>query len=89
MIKPSHELYGEILLKANRFKEASQAFAASLLRQPNRIRSLLGAARAATKLGDAKKAKENYSAFLSIQIQPDANSNEIREAQDYLKRTNH
>jgi tetratricopeptide (TPR) repeat protein len=88
LIKPSHELLGEILLRANRFKEATQAYATSLSRHPNRIRSLLGAARTAQKLGDRKQAVEAYSTFLKIQAQADAGSIAVREAQDYLKQTN-
>jgi tetratricopeptide (TPR) repeat protein len=88
LIKPSHELFGEILLRAGRFKEASQAFANSLARHPNRIRSLLGAARTAQKLGDRKQAVEAYSMFLKIQSQADAGSIAVREAQDFLKQTN-
>ena len=86
LIKPSHELYGEILLRANRPKEAAQAFAVALSRQPNRVRSLLGAARAADKSGDAKQATEAYSKLAKIWSQADAGSAEVREAQDYLKR---
>ena len=55
LIKPSHELFGEILLSANRPKEAAEQFGIALLRQPNRARSLLGAARAAAKSGDTKR----------------------------------
>jgi len=75
LIKPSHELFGEILLRANRPKEAAQQFATALLRQPNRARSLLGAARAA----------EIYSTLLRQWQQADAQLAELREAQDYLK----
>src|SRR5438445_9164862 len=64
LIKPSHELYGEILLRAGRPKEAAEQFSISLLRQPNRARSLLGAARAAATAGDFKTARETYSIFL-------------------------
>lgn len=85
LIKPSHELFGEILLRANRPKEASQQFATALLRQPNRARSLLGAARAATQSGDAKTAAEIYSTLLRQWPQADAQLPELREAQDYLK----
>ena len=86
LIKPSHELYGEILLRANRPKEAAQAFAVALSRQPNRARSLVGVARTADKLGDAKQATEAYSKLAKIWSQADAGSAEVREAQDYLKR---
>jgi tetratricopeptide (TPR) repeat protein len=85
LIKPSHELFGEILLRANRPKEAAQQFALALARQPNRARSLLGAARAAAQGGDTKEAAVAYSKLLKIWSQADAGSNELREAQDYLK----
>lgn len=85
LIKPSHELFGEILLGANRPKEASAQFAIALLRQPNRARSLLGVARAAAKAGDTKAAVEAYSKLLRKWNLADANLPELREAQDYLK----
>ena len=44
--KPANELYGELLLKAGRQKEALEQFRASLLRTPNRALSVSGAARA-------------------------------------------
>ena len=43
--KPAHELYGELLLKAGRKKEAAEQFQMSLLRTPNRAASLAGAQR--------------------------------------------
>jgi tetratricopeptide (TPR) repeat protein len=46
LIKPSHELFGEILLRAGKPTDAAEQFKISLLRQPNRARSLLGLARA-------------------------------------------
>ena len=85
LIKPSHELFGEILLSADRPKEAGQQFEKSLLRQPNRARSLLGSARAAAKSGDTKAALEAYSKLVRQWSQADANLPERREAQDYLK----
>jgi tetratricopeptide (TPR) repeat protein len=47
LIKPSHELLGEILLQAGRHEEAVRAFATSLFRHPGRAQSVEGAARAA------------------------------------------
>ena len=58
MIKPAHELLGEILLRAARPKEAVEPFATSLRRHPNRARSLLGAARAG-----ALSARERAAVF--------------------------
>ena len=53
LIKPSHELFGEILLRAGKFAEAAEQFKISLLRQPNRARSLAGLARATDKHGSS------------------------------------
>ncbi|HJZ70065.1 MAG TPA: tetratricopeptide repeat protein [Blastocatellia bacterium] len=85
LIKPSHELFGEILLSANRPKEAAKQFETSLMRQPNRARSLIGLARAAARGGDTKAALEAYSRLVRQWNQADANLPELREAQDYLK----
>ena len=85
LVKPSHELFGEILLRAGRPAEAARQFATSLLRQPNRARSLLGAARAASRMGDANGATEAYSAFLRQWAQGDAQLPELREAREYVK----
>jgi tetratricopeptide (TPR) repeat protein len=85
LIKPSHELFGEILLSAGRPKEAGEQFGIALLRQPNRARSLLGIARAAAKSGDTRAAMEAYSKLLRQWNQSDPNLPELREAQDYLK----
>lgn len=52
VLKPSHELYGELLLEAGRPKEAIEQFRISLERMPNRAASLAGmnAAKAASGL---------------------------------------
>jgi tetratricopeptide (TPR) repeat protein len=49
LIKPSHELLGEILLRAGRHVEAAQAFAMALFRHPGRALSVQGAAKAAKR----------------------------------------
>jgi tetratricopeptide (TPR) repeat protein len=85
LLKPSHELFGEILLKAGRPKEASEQFAAALARQPNRARSLLGSARAAAKAGDTKMASDFYSRLARQWQQADSNLPELKEAQDFLR----
>ena len=85
LIKPSHELFGEILLRANRPKEAAQQFATALSRQPNRTRSLLGAARAAAQAGDKKEAADAYAKLSRILAPADADLPERREALNYLK----
>ena len=85
LIKPSHELYGEILLRAGRPREAAEQFRIALIRQPNRARSLLGAARAAAKSGDKAGAKSVYAKLLEQWRQADQGLPELREAQEYLQ----
>jgi tetratricopeptide (TPR) repeat protein len=84
LIKPSHELFGEILLRAGKAQEASDQFKIALLRQPNRARSLLGLARASAKAGDRQTAVSRYSAFLRIWENADSKLSEFEEARDYL-----
>jgi hypothetical protein len=49
LIKPSHELLGEILLRAGRHEAAAEAFATSLFRHPGRAESLEGVRQAAQR----------------------------------------
>ena len=84
IIKPVHELYGEILLEAGRPEEALRQFAASLLLYPNRARSLLGAARSAALSGGKKDAADWYAKLLAVWTQADQGLPELREARDYL-----
>src|ERR1700752_280153 len=83
LIKPSHELFGEILLRAGKPAEASEQFKVSLLRQPNRARSLLGAARAAAQTANNATAKTTYTALIEQWKQADINLLELREARNY------
>jgi len=85
IIKPSHELFGDILLRAGRPAEAAAQFKTALLRQPNRPRSLLGLARAAAKNGDGKLAAQTYADYLRTQERADARAAELAEARGYLK----
>ncbi|MEP6919840.1 MAG: hypothetical protein ABI967_01860 [bacterium] len=86
LIKPPLELFGELLLRAGKPVEAAAQFKASLLRQPNRARSLLGAARAADKRGDRPAAEAAYAKLLVQWQQADAELPELREAREYLKK---
>jgi tetratricopeptide (TPR) repeat protein len=85
VIKPPHELCGELLLETGRNQEAAQAFAVSLARQPNRARSLLGRARAAKAMGDERAAVETYSEFLRIWRDADPELQELAEARRMAK----
>ncbi|HEX7333384.1 MAG TPA: hypothetical protein VF290_17910 [Pyrinomonadaceae bacterium] len=85
LIKPTHELFGEILLRAGKPAEAAEQFKVALLRQPNRARSLLGAARAAAQTGNQSGALTAYATLIEQWKQADAGLLELREARDYLK----
>ena len=65
-MKPSHELLGEVLLQAGKPAEAAAAFDASLLRMPNRARSLMGAIRAHAAAGHAEEAAERHKTLSSF-----------------------
>ena len=85
LIKPTHELFGEILLRDGKPAEALEQFNKALLRQPNRARSLLGAARAAMAKGDPQTARAFYAKLAEQWQQADKDLAELREVQDYLK----
>src|SRR6185312_1589689 len=55
-LAPARELCGEMLLDRGMAKEALAAFEATKAKEPNRFHGLLGAARAADKLGDKATA---------------------------------
>ena len=84
-VKPSHELYGDILLRAGRPAEAARQYAASLFRHPNRARSLLGAARAAARSGDGQTAVNAYAQFARQWEHADSRLPELKEARTYLQ----
>ncbi len=56
VIKPSHEIYGEILLTMGKHEEAIKQFDLAMQRAPNRSLSLLGKYRALKNLGESQKA---------------------------------
>jgi Tfp pilus assembly protein PilF len=85
IIKPSHELLGEILLRAGKPEAAAEMFQVALLRQPNRARSLLGAARAAVASGNKAAARSFYTTLLEQWQQADEGLPELREVRAYLK----
>jgi tetratricopeptide (TPR) repeat protein len=86
LIKPPHELFGEILLTAGRADEAVKMFAVSLSREPNRARSLIGTARALAAKGDAKGASEAYAEFMKIWSKADSGLPELEEARKTVRR---
>jgi tetratricopeptide (TPR) repeat protein len=86
LIKPSHEVFGEILLAAGDAQRAREQFAWSLERHPNRARSLVGAARAAAAAGDAAAASDYYGKLLDVWRYADTQMAELKEAREYLQK---
>ncbi|MFZ0584364.1 MAG: hypothetical protein WAN72_17525 [Candidatus Acidiferrales bacterium] len=87
--KPSEELRGELLLKANKASEAREAFAASLQRAPRRAESLLGLARAESAMGDKADAAKSYAELLEVWKNADAGYAPKEEAQRYISIASH
>lgn len=81
-LKPAHELAGEALLAAGQAEAAAAMFDQSLLRTPNRPRSLIGSARSHAAQNHNTQAKAMYHAFLAVWSDDSLPS--VREAKAYL-----
>ena len=86
LIKPAHELFGEILMRAGKHEVAAEQFKTALLRQPNRARSLLGLARVMAKSGKENESAALYAKLVEQWKDADADLAELKEAQEYLKK---
>jgi Flp pilus assembly protein TadD len=84
-VKSADELYGELLLQANRAKEAIGWFDRALTRTPNRSRALLGLARAYRNAGDATNARAAYKRLLTNWRMADPGLPEVAEARDAVR----
>jgi hypothetical protein len=80
IVKPTHELLGELLLQSRRPAEARKQFELALSRAPRRSLSLLGAARAAAQSGDAAAAQRLYAELREIWRNADAGLPGLQEA---------
>jgi hypothetical protein len=85
VVKPTNELYGEVLLQHGYAARAVNAFRRQLERTPNRTTSLLGLARAATAVGDIATVNEAHVKLGSIWHRADPSIpglEEVREQTD-------
>lgn len=71
-LKPARELLGEMLLQMGKPAEALVEFEATMKKEPNRFRSVYGAAVAAERSSDSAKAKARYAQLLEICARGDA-----------------
>jgi len=65
-IVPARELLGDLFMAMNEPSKALEAYEADLTRHPRRFHGLFGAAQAAEKLKDRKKATEYYLQLKSL-----------------------
>ncbi|MBC5766142.1 tetratricopeptide repeat protein [Ramlibacter albus] len=85
-VVPARELLGEMLMLVNRPADALAAFEASHVREPNRFRGYLGAARAATAAGNTAKAADYYAKMVALAGDGGAPRPELAEARQFVAR---
>src|SRR5688572_23760403 len=88
IVKPSHELLGEVLLQAGRAADAQREFTRALELAPGRARSLLGLGRAAFAAGDSTVARKALTDLKRIWHSADKSLPELAEVERLLERIN-
>jgi tetratricopeptide (TPR) repeat protein len=81
---PARELLGDILVVHGKNAEALAAYEKTLEREPNRLRTLVSAAKAAKAAGNMQAAKKYYGDVVKL-IAPDSKRAELAEAKAFLK----
>lgn len=86
-LAPAHELLGDMLMEAKRPADALKEYEAGLTKEPNRFRSVYGAARAAELAGNTAKARTYYAQLLKICEKGDAQGRpELASARAFVAR---
>jgi tetratricopeptide (TPR) repeat protein len=80
---PARELLGDILMVHKQPAEALVAYEATLKREPNRTRTIVGAARAASAAGKSEVARTYYRRVIDI-MDANATRPELREAKAFV-----
>ena len=70
-ILPARELLADMLLNAGRHADAQLEYEKTLAREPGRLRTLFGAARAAERAGNRAAARKHYEAVLALTAKAD------------------
>ena len=78
-----HELFGQMLLRADHPHRAAEQCAVALRRHPNRARALLGGAWAHTQTGDTQATANAYTQCRQQWRSADGQLEEVREARAY------
>ena len=80
---PARELYGDLLMIHGKPADALAAFEKTLEREPNRLRALVGAARAAKAAARADVARKHYQAIIAL-VAPSSSRPELAEAKAFV-----
>lgn len=83
-VLPAGELYGDMLFKSGDYASALRQYEQALLRSPNRLNSLYGAAHAAELTGDIGKAIWYYTQFVDLTNEAEIQLDQIDHAKQYL-----
>lgn len=83
-LAPAREQHANLLLEQGKAKEALAHYEAVLKKEPNRLLTYVGAARAATKAGDRAKAQRYYGKVVELGAQADTVRPEIAEARAFV-----
>ncbi len=81
---PMRELLGELLLGMNKPAQALKEFEVSLQAARNRYRGFHGAAKAAERSGDRRKARAFYEKLVALCSRADSERPELTEAKSFL-----
>ncbi len=78
-LTPARELYGAMLLDNGMAKEALAAYEAVFAKEPNRLATYVGAAKAASKLGNTDKVKQYTAKVMTLTKDADSQRPEVME----------
>jgi tetratricopeptide (TPR) repeat protein len=81
---PVAEIAGDLFFQANRFEQARRRYSDALIARPNRVRSILGIARASVRLDDRKAATDAYKQLLDAWKDADQDAPELAEARAWI-----
>jgi tetratricopeptide (TPR) repeat protein len=81
---PARELEGDLLFELGRHAEALASYEKTLEREPNRARTLFGAARSAERAGNRDTARKFYTSLLELMEGADPGRPEPAAARSFL-----
>jgi len=85
-IIPAREILADVLLASGRAKEALGEYEAVLNKEPNRYRTILGAARAAQSVGDQGRARSYFKQLVELASEADTAREGLEEARQAVNR---